>query len=204
MGYSYRSDDTPKMCYNPAKNWQLDWYIDKQLEIDPIADLCIEPTSFILNGIVDYENTAPGGNVILKVDDFFYLGFNKASDFNSESQEAKNQVTVHEKLGSPNSATISKLVKGLSIGGTYDIEISSNLQVRVRYVQLDNSKDAVIELSLLGSAATTCTVRPTLSPTETATESPTKVPTPPPTPARVRLLAQADHALEQDSLCMYP
>jgi hypothetical protein len=33
MGYSY-SEDSTKMCFNPAKSWQLGWYSDKRIELD--------------------------------------------------------------------------------------------------------------------------------------------------------------------------
>merc|ERR1712176_952408 len=151
MGFSYRSDDTPLMCFNPAKNWQLGWFDDKVKELDPSNDIGIEPTSFVLNGIVDYKTITDNANVVLKIGNF-YIGFNKATDFNIGVQEAGNQVTVTEKLGQPDTSTKSKIAAKLSIGGQYLIEITPLLSVLVRYVKNDNFKDAVIELNIAGDA----------------------------------------------------
>jgi len=165
MGYGHFGDDTPAMCFNPAKNWQLGWYDDKQLEIFLDTDLSSEPTSYILNGVVDYGDITDGAYVVLKIGDF-YLGFNKATGFNEGTQEASNQVTVQEKLGSPTSSTFSKLHAKLSVGGTADVEISASILLRVRYSQNTNNKDAVVELSY-----------DTPAPTESPSESPTEAPT---------------------------
>jgi hypothetical protein len=43
MGYSYGYDEfelsghKTKMCYNPAKSWQLGWYDTDSPEISPLA-----------------------------------------------------------------------------------------------------------------------------------------------------------------------
>merc|ERR1712176_424018 len=84
-------------CFNPAKNWQLGWYPNKEVEVNP-ATLTDKATSFILNGVVDYEDTAPDRVVVLKIANY-YIGFNRATEFNSGTEEAANSVTVHEKLG---------------------------------------------------------------------------------------------------------
>jgi len=108
MGYSYRSDDTPAMCFNPAKNWQLGWFDSQQIALDPSVDLGSDPVSFILNGVVDFQETIPGKYIVIRINNY-YIGFNRASGFNSGVQEAANQVTVVEKLGEPNTSTKSKL-----------------------------------------------------------------------------------------------
>ena len=149
MGYSYRSDDTPRMCFNPAKNWQLGWYSDKHVEVDANT-LTTEPTSYVLNGIVDYEDTTPDASVVLKIAENFYVGYNKKASFNNQVIEGADQVLVVEKLGSPTSSTKSKLAAKLDVGGIYNIEITSLLTVRVKFSQFLNSKDAVVELSILG------------------------------------------------------
>ena len=178
MGYSYNQDDTPAMCYNAAKNYQLGWYEGKEGEIDPYTDLCTGPTRFMLNGVVDYQNGSPGAYVTLKVGGFWYLGFNKASGFNVGTQEAKNQVTIHKKEGSVTSASKSKIEADLSVSQSYALEISSDLDLLVVYVELENGKDAVVELSVSGSAAMAC---PSEAPTDAPTDEPTDNPTDKPT-----------------------
>lgn len=148
MGFSYKSDDTPRMCFNPAKNWQLGWYSDKQVEIDP-NNLSQEPTSFILNGVVDYGDATQDAKVVVKVGDF-YIGYNKASSFNNQVKEGANQVLVNEKMGSATASAKSKLAAKLDVGAVYNIKLSELLTVQVKFAAFLNSKDAVIELSILG------------------------------------------------------
>ena len=38
MGNPLYSDDTGKMCFNPAKNWAVSWYDDYKIEIDITKD----------------------------------------------------------------------------------------------------------------------------------------------------------------------
>jgi hypothetical protein len=149
MGFSYKKDDTPVMCFNPAKSWQLGWYGVKQIEIDPNTDLSTEPTSFILNGVVDYDDNTVGRYIVAKVGNF-YIGFNRKASFNSGVEEAGNQVTVIEKLGGPSTSAKSKLASKLDVGSTYTIELSEFLLVEVKYAQNDNGKDAIIEVNLAG------------------------------------------------------
>jgi len=149
MGYSYRSDDSPAMCFNAAKNWQLGWFESQQIALDPSEDLGFDPVSFILNGVVDYQENIPGRYVVIRINNF-YIGFNRATDFNSGVQEAPNQVTVVEKLGEPTSATKSKLAAKLSVGQQFTIVLSEILSVQLQYVSNDNGKDAVVELNVIG------------------------------------------------------
>merc|ERR1719343_487275 len=102
MGYSYREDDTA-ICFNPAKSWQLGWYADKQIELDVDTDLSEEVTSFILNGVVDYQDNSDNRYIVVKIGDY-YIGYNRAASFNTGVREASDQVTIVEKLGSADSA----------------------------------------------------------------------------------------------------
>jgi len=158
MGFSYRSDDTPAMCFNPAKSWQLGWYRDRVVDVDVDKDLSTDAKSFVLNGVVDYggfmEGDGDEGNVryvVVKVKDY-YIGFNRATGFNEGVQEAVDMVTVVEKLGSPTSSAKSKLVGRLRVGDTYKIEVTPLLTVEVFYASNDNARDAVVEVSVAGDA----------------------------------------------------
>jgi len=150
MGYSYLSDDAPAMCFNPAKNWKLGWYADRQIDIDINNDLSMdEPTSFTLNGVVDYDYGRSGGFIVIKIDDF-YIGFNRAADFNVGVMEAANQVTVIEKLGSPSDYAKSKLRAKLGVSDEHTIVLSEIRSVKVVYESNDNGVDAVITLQVEG------------------------------------------------------
>lgn len=118
MGNSYTESDT-NMCFNNAKNWQLGWYSDRQLSIDPLV------TSYWygkLIGVVDYGSSTYGEYVILKIEapdlDYdYYVGYNKQSDFNSDTREAGNEVTIQTR--ERGSTSKSWLVAELSEGESY-------------------------------------------------------------------------------------
>jgi len=154
MGFSYFEDDTPKMCFNPAKNWQLGWYDDKNIEINArFGELSNEPTSYLLNGFIDYGDDTSDRYIVLKIDDF-YIGYNRATEdsFNEGTVEAPDKVTVVQKLGTPASFSGSKLAAKLGINGIFVIDMGF-MQIEVRYVSNsggEGGKDAVIELKLIG------------------------------------------------------
>ena len=143
MGFSFKQDDAPKMCFNPAKNWQLEWYLDKQIEVNPDVLSVDNPTTYKLSGIVDYQDSP--NFVVLKIGEF-YVGYNMAKEFNIGTEEGANMVVVNEKMGSRK----SKLAAKLSIGESSILEITTQLSVKVTYVVLENDKDAVIEIIVVG------------------------------------------------------
>ena len=61
----------------------------------------------------------------------YYIGFNRKYGFNSETREAGDLVTVHEKLGTAIESRKSKLVAMLDIGDDYIIPINEWINVRV-------------------------------------------------------------------------
>jgi hypothetical protein len=164
MGYSYNSDDYPIMCFNPAKNWQLGWYESKRISINPETDLpgpvvIGAKTEFILNGIDDYDYVDINNNddkyVVMKINHIssydYYIGYNKKSGINSETQESANQVTITLKLGTETSSQPSKRVASLNTGSSELIPdfTDNGMDLEVKYVRLENNRDAIIEMSLV-------------------------------------------------------
>jgi hypothetical protein len=163
MGFSYNSDDFPIMCFNPAKNWQLGWYESKQISINPETDLLGvigEKTEFILNGIDDYDyadiNDCDNKYVVMKIENptssyDYYIGYNKRSGINSQTQESANQVTITQKLGTPTSSQPSKRVASLKTGSSEFIRdfTDTGMDLEVKYVRKENNRDAIIEISLV-------------------------------------------------------
>lgn len=120
MGYSYNQDEGPKMCFNPAKSWQLGWYQDRA-QIATIG-------SYKLIGLADYseyDSSNPGDEhkVILKIEGGqkdYYIGFNRKIGINSGTVEGGDQVTVVERdsaNGDIFAYRNSWLVAKLSAGG---------------------------------------------------------------------------------------
>jgi hypothetical protein len=53
MGFSYSQDNTPVMCFNAAKSWQLGWYSDMTTTLDPLTET---KTIQLRAGISDYDH----------------------------------------------------------------------------------------------------------------------------------------------------
>jgi len=154
MGFSYKSDDNPRMCFNPAKNWQLGWYSDgpggeRTLELVP-SEITNTPQQYTINGVVDYDTGS--GLIVIKIGDF-YVGYNKQADFNSGVQEDGNKIQVTEKLGDAESSTKSKAAARLSVGQSFSIPITSVLNIGVKFVSISSDNtNAVIEINSVGEA----------------------------------------------------
>jgi hypothetical protein len=81
------------MCFNAAKSWQLGWYEDKAVVVDPT----VMSWSGSLMGVVDYENEGTDA-VLLKIETGsetdYYVSFNRKSGFNGGTVEGGDQVLV--------------------------------------------------------------------------------------------------------------
>ena len=111
MGYSYSTDDGPEMCFNAPKNWQLQWYDDRETTVSG-------GWSGELYGIADYGDTYDGDTVIARIlgtPDDWYVSFNRKTGINSGTVEGGNQVLVHKRpsgLGYGESTLMAKLNSG--------------------------------------------------------------------------------------------
>lgn len=134
MGYSY-SDDTTRMCYNPAKSWQLNWYLLRRIDLNLSKR---GGFSGNLIGINNYEDTTSAGKFVnVKVSgtgsaEKVFVGFNLNAGINSGTKEGKNQVTVHTQTGTGESSLVAKLgatnthtIPGFEGGKTLNIRVKS-------------------------------------------------------------------------------
>lgn len=98
MGYSYNRDNGPMQCFNPAKTYQLGWFDDKTVEVNPNDGTWVGT----IIGAADYsnDNVDPNANVIVKIvtggSKDFYLGYNRKKDINSGVVVAGDAVTIVE------------------------------------------------------------------------------------------------------------
>ncbi|VEU40256.1 unnamed protein product [Pseudo-nitzschia multistriata] len=60
MGFSYPRDDWPRMCFNPAKSYQLGWYKRQQLAIDPTKMLLADHQGYGVEGEGEGESESYG------------------------------------------------------------------------------------------------------------------------------------------------
>ena len=131
MGHIYFTFDGPRMCFNPAKNWQLGWYDDRHATVNPLND---EFWQGQLIGYTDYMDPSAPSNasVVVKVEGHgveYFIGFNVKTGINIGNQEsdAINRITVHS-VDTPGgeSSLVAKLGAGESFeianfaGGLYD------------------------------------------------------------------------------------
>jgi len=141
MGYSYPSDDAPVMCFNNAKHWQLGWFQDKHVTVNPLQQSFWEGS---LVGYVDYGN-ADTSSVILRVvghNKEYFVGFNRISGINGGNAEAGggNKITIQSR-GSENGQ--SDLEAKLGVGDNFDIanfgSESTDVRIEVEWIDFDSN-----------------------------------------------------------------
>lgn len=186
MGYSYSSDDSPIMCFNAAKNWQLGWYPNGQRSISPL-EASSESKSFVgyLIGLADYDllDTTSSDKVIIQITGYtsdYYVSYNRKTGINSGTFEGGNQVLVHSRATGQGYAT-SIIVAKLSSGGTYAIG-SGNDATTIKVNSINTSATpSFADVEIVGSS----TDAPVTPPTTAPVTPPTTAPVTPPTTAPV-------------------
>jgi hypothetical protein len=112
MGYSY-SEDTTKMCYNPAKSWQLGWYGLRRTSLDFSKQGGFNGK---IIGVTDYAHAASSGKYVnVKVSgsnsaEDVFIGFNRNEGINSGTKEGRDQVTVHSQAGAGRSTILVRSI----------------------------------------------------------------------------------------------
>jgi hypothetical protein len=168
MGFSYDADDAPNMCFNPAKNYQLGWYIEQQKFLNPLTDILAKTgddtnsREYILNGVNDFQFGRNGSQdklIILRLKqqnlrEDYYVGFNRRAGMNSGTVEDANDVIILKKTDGPIEYGQSWKVSKLSaIGDSYTINKfdDSSFDVTVELISIVG-KDAKLEISVTNSA----------------------------------------------------
>jgi len=171
MGYSPNMD--VRMCYNSVNNYQLGWY--SNLSIKPGKDDFSRGTYYI-SGVAGYDSE-DSAIVSLRLEQTFYesdyyIGYNRASGVNSETQEDGDKVIIFTKDGGISQSTFSWKKAALGVGQSYVIKNfdKSEKPVMITFSSVEG-KVAVVEVS---NSTPQPTSRPTtIAPTEMPTESPT-------------------------------
>jgi hypothetical protein len=120
QGDSYNSDDTPNMCFNGAKTWQLGWHADFHLDL-PVGN------DFNWNGnLVGFAEKSAASSLdrmIIRIrskSKDYYIHFNRKIGMNSGTLEGGNQVLVSSRAPGTG-LEISYLLAKLSRGGKFTI-----------------------------------------------------------------------------------
>jgi hypothetical protein len=168
MGFSYDVDDAPNMCFNPAKNYQLGWYIEQQKFLNPLTDILAKTgdytnsREYILNGVNDFQFGKNGSQfklITLRLKqqnsrEDYYVGFNRRAGMNSGTVEDANDVIILKKTGGPIEYGQSWKVSKLSaIGDSYTINRfdDSSFDVTVELISIVG-KDARLKISITDSS----------------------------------------------------
>lgn len=203
MGYSFSQDDGPNICFNAAKNYELEWYNDVQYNavdsVDPL-NLSGGSQTFDIIGVADYQTTNGLVSLQLSYQEWEYnglswfVGYNHISGITNgfpNNDAAPNKVHLIEKvsqLGSPYKYGQSWRIAALEAGGEHKWTIGGE-EVTLRVNSIDGAVASVTVSS--GTTAPTLapvqppTVSPVPSSSPTVSASPTTLapaaPTPPPT-----------------------
>jgi hypothetical protein len=112
MGYSFKSNDGPLQCFNPAKSYELGWYENSVIQWDPLT----QGTWFgVIEGVADYDNNSNTQTVVVKIprevkSKDLYIGYNRKKGINSGVvEEGDNVIIVEEAEG----YEVSNFVRGL-------------------------------------------------------------------------------------------
>jgi len=185
MGRSRQHSEAPRMCFNAAKSFELGWYNDKSISLNPTYSSFRDDQVLSLSNIVDYRNT--NDFVLVEIVQSsvrinYILGFNAAKGFNSGVMNGQNQVIVYEKPW--HEGNDSRRIADLSLGQAHTIRNFNRVAGDVMTISVLDVNLAVGTASVrlqLDRAVPRPTPRPTRPPTRPPTRRPTQRPTPWPT-----------------------
>ncbi|KAL3790131.1 LOW QUALITY PROTEIN: hypothetical protein ACHAW5_000829 [Stephanodiscus triporus] len=181
LGNPHYEDDTGKMCYNPAKNWQIGWYNDRKKMLTPPSQASWETMETIV-GIADYQknNMFP---VVLKLEtgtsNDYFVGFNRAAGINEDNKEADNQLTIVQSGKNGDSFSQSWLKATLKVSDQYTLEnfggvSGTNIVIILDSIdkQRDGSWQANVKV-IKSSSKSSPSRKPSANPTRPPTSKPT-------------------------------
>ena len=182
MGYSYRSDDGPIMCFNSAKSFQSAWYPTKI--ITPASEDCGGFDGRVY-GLSDFGILGGQGTTIIKINNSksgqidYFLNYNKQDGVNSGTREGGNQVMITSTQLEGTGYSESELLAKLSVGERYTIANFEGTRnsLTVTFESMDTSTSpnpARVVISYNGmicGSGTTTTTSTTTGTTTTSTTS---------------------------------
>jgi hypothetical protein len=190
MGYSYDEFNSPKMCFNAPKSWQLGWFADQSISWNPNDGTWVGT----MVGDVDYGEN-PAHTIILRLETGYnteiYVKFNRAKGYNSQTKMSADMVTIVEQGRGYSQSTY---IDGMYPGQSHTISRfgTSGKDLVIEYIsQGESSDEAIVAAYYDDCRFPSCcqgpfcpvpqTDPPTPSPTSTPTSHPTLAPTPSPT-----------------------
>mmetsp|Transcript_28472 Transcript_28472/g.58444 ORF Transcript_28472/g.58444 Transcript_28472/m.58444 type:complete len:790 (+) Transcript_28472:137-2506(+) len=193
MGNPLYSDNVGKMCYNPAKNYQISydgrgWYDQKYIyDAFPESNGGHWRGTFV--GVGEYDKIQDGQYIVAKIEsggsDDLFVGFNRAAGVNADNDEADDLVTIIETGNNGQSYHTSSLKKYIGEGQSFS---TGGKTVRVN--SIDTSKvPGTADVSIcqgscpeIDDSTDGPTVTPTDTPSIVPSLSPSREPSNPPVP----------------------
>jgi len=141
MGYSYRNSDGPLMCFNNAKNWQMNWFT-------ALGAMHVVDEGQVFNGLIKgqvlYDKTASSQDpVVVKINagsgNDLFVGFNYKALHNSGTMEGGDLVTIQSQGGEGTANGYkSELLAKLNQGQTYQ-GVLNNMPISVTVYEIGTS-----------------------------------------------------------------
>jgi hypothetical protein len=131
MGNPLYSDDVGKMCFNPAKNWYVNWYDDYKTTVDITVPNISKAVSMV--GVAEIKVNNNELPAVMKLEtgtsNDYFVAFNRATGINSDNDEADDEVTIVQTGNNGESYSQSYLKATLKQGESYkigDLEITAS------------------------------------------------------------------------------
>ncbi len=174
MGYSYKNDNSPRMCFNAAKTWNLSWFKERHVTVDASHPSYIGKLTSV---VVDPNETSYP--VLIKLSspnrNDYYINFNLKQNFNAGTKEGGDKVLIVE---AASGYSESSLKAKLDAGETYEIETfdDEGNTLSIEVVSIDKS-DQISDVRIcLGDCLDDFTRSPTQSPTLASSDAPSPRP----------------------------
>jgi hypothetical protein len=94
MSAGHKQTNWPAKSFNAQNHWDLGWYEDRSVSVDPIA----APQLLKIAAFVDYDKTQQGEYVIAEVGGSLYMQYNRAKGFNRDTEEKADMLTISTKM----------------------------------------------------------------------------------------------------------
>jgi hypothetical protein len=94
MSAGHKKTNWPAKSFNAKNHWDLGWYEDRSVSVDPIE----APQILKIAAFVDYDKTQQGEYVIAEVGiGNLYMQYNRAKGFNRDTEEKADMLTISTK-----------------------------------------------------------------------------------------------------------
>ena len=154
LGYGTISSTTPLKCFNGFKSYQFGWYSTNELRLTKVST----PRKVTLVPFVNF-NQAGTKKVLANIMDIYFVSFNRAKNFNFDTGDKKNMVTVTQ-----NTPSKSLLVAGLGVGERFEdlnfISGQPKLVIEVCQLVYDDRRPQDVDYAVIsiGLGQSYCTV----------------------------------------------